>query len=83
MSADETDKIWQRAEIESPCVKICLIHPESGLCLGCYRTPDEIASWSRLSPDARRAVMEELPSRESRITRRSRRGRAARQADQG
>lgn len=83
MSGEETDKIWQRAEIESPCVKICLIHPESGLCLGCYRTPDEIASWSRLSPDARRAVMEELPSRESRITRRSRRGRAARQADQG
>lgn len=71
------DEVWQRAEIESPCVRICLIHPEAGLCTGCYRSRDEIAIWSRLSPEARRVVMDDLPARAGRIVKR-RGGRAAR-----
>ncbi|MDJ0638135.1 MAG: DUF1289 domain-containing protein [Paracoccaceae bacterium] len=60
-----SDEVWKRAEIESPCVKVCVLHPEAGICLGCYRTRDEIAGWSRLSPDARRDVMANLPNRKS------------------
>ena len=71
------DEIWKRAEIESPCVKICVIHPEARLCVGCYRSIEEIGIWSRLSPEARRAVMADLPARASLLTRR-RGGRAAR-----
>ncbi|WP_340107126.1 DUF1289 domain-containing protein [Pikeienuella sp. HZG-20] len=79
MSAERTeDDIWRRAEIDSPCVKICVIHPESGFCIGCYRTGDEIAAWSGMTPAARRVVMEELPAREAKLSRRPRRGRAAR-----
>ena len=59
------DEVWSRDEIESPCVKICLIHPEAGICVGCHRTREEIATWSRLAPEARRAVMSELPARKS------------------
>lgn len=59
------DELWSRDEIESPCVKICLIHPEVGICVGCHRSREEIAIWSQLSPDARRAVMEDLPARKS------------------
>ncbi|SHH32573.1 DUF1289 domain-containing protein [Marivita hallyeonensis] len=71
------DDIWSRDEIESPCVKICVVHPESRLCTGCLRTIDEIGAWSKMSPDARRAVMAELPGRagEHRVRRG---GRAAR-----
>lgn len=58
-----SDGIWQRAEIDSPCVKICVVHPETRLCIGCKRTMDEITAWSHMSPVARRAVMEELPGR--------------------
>ncbi|MEM8872127.1 MAG: DUF1289 domain-containing protein [Pseudomonadota bacterium] len=58
-----TDPIWQRDEIESPCIRVCVIHPSSGLCLGCKRTGAEIASWSRMTPQARRDIMEALPSR--------------------
>jgi len=58
-----TDDIWKRDEVESPCVKICVIHPEARLCTGCLRSLDEIAGWSRMSADQRRAVMAELPSR--------------------
>jgi hypothetical protein len=60
-----SDEVWKRAEIESPCVKICLIHPEARICLGCHRTPDEIAGWSRMTPERRREIMADLPARKS------------------
>lgn len=74
-----TDNVWKRAEVESPCVKICVIHPESRLCTGCLRSIDEITIWSKLSPDARRMVMDDLPNRQSQLTKRKG-GRAARLA---
>lgn len=73
------EQIWTRNEIESPCVKICVIHPEARLCTGCLRTIDEITAWSRMSPEARRAVMVELPARKGRIA--VRRGGRARTAE--
>ena len=75
-----TDEIWKRDEIESPCIKICVIEPKSRLCTGCLRTIDEICDWSRMTPEARREIMAELPSRQSRLTQR-RGGRAARLRD--
>lgn len=74
-----TDRIWQRAEIESPCVKICVIHPQARLCTGCLRSLDEIATWSRMDADQRRAIMAELPDRKA-LLRQRRGGRAARLA---
>ena len=71
------DHIWKRDEIESPCIKICVVHPTERICTGCYRTIDEITAWSRMSPEARQHVMTELPSRVSRLKRR-RGGRDAR-----
>lgn len=72
-----TDDIWKRAEIDSPCVKICVIHPQTRLCTGCLRSIDEIGAWSGMTPEVRREIMEELPSRAKLITKR-RGGRAAR-----
>ena len=71
------DEVWSRPEPRSPCKKVCVIHPESGLCIGCLRTGEEIAAWPRMAPEARRALMAELPGREGRLARR-RGGRAAR-----
>ncbi|MEM6423461.1 MAG: DUF1289 domain-containing protein [Pseudomonadota bacterium] len=51
--------------IETPCVQICVLHPETRLCVGCARTGDEIARWSRMSAEERRVVMAELPQREA------------------
>ncbi|MCC5999565.1 MAG: DUF1289 domain-containing protein [Pararhodobacter sp.] len=76
-NGQEKARIWQRDEIESPCVQICVIHPESRICTGCYRTIDEITAWSRLTPQARRAVMADLPGRAG-LLRQRRGGRAAR-----
>jgi predicted Fe-S protein YdhL (DUF1289 family) len=49
--------------VPSPCVSICTMDPASGLCLGCLRTIDEIATWSMMSEAAKRAVWVQLPSR--------------------
>jgi len=74
-----SDEIWTRKEIESPCVKICVVHRKSRLCTGCLRSIDEIGAWSRLSPEARSAIMADLPARAGAFTKR-RGGRAARLA---
>ncbi len=66
---DVSDDIWKRDEIESPCIKICLIHPEARICTGCHRTIDEIGSWSRLSPEERRTIMDALPDRAATLAR--------------
>jgi uncharacterized protein len=53
--------------IASPCVAVCVVDGASGLCLGCFRTLEEIARWSRLSDAEREAVMAALPERRSQI----------------
>ncbi len=75
-----TDAIWSRAEIESPCVKLCSIHPTHKICVGCHRTLEEIGNWSRYSPEQRRSVMDGLPARAAQFKQR-RGGRAARVQD--
>lgn len=75
-----TDHIWQRDEVQSPCIRICTLHPAEQICIGCYRTGAEIAGWSRMTPEARAALLAELPERAGRLTRR-RGGRAGRLAD--
>ena len=73
-----SDEVWRREAVESPCVKICLVHPATGLCVGCHRTVEEIAAWPGMTPEARRAVMAELPSRAERAKPARRGGRAGR-----
>lgn len=43
-------------EVPSPCQSVCRMDETSGLCVGCLRNLDEIASWSRLDAAARRQV---------------------------
>ncbi len=73
-----TDDIWKRGEVASPCTKVCVIHPEAKICIGCYRTGAEISDWSHMQNDARLALMEQLPARAKLLTKR-RGGRAKRQ----
>lgn len=65
-----TDEIWQREEVESPCIKICVVHPEARICTGCFRTIDEISGWSRMTPDERREIMADLPKRTAHLRKR-------------
>jgi predicted Fe-S protein YdhL (DUF1289 family) len=66
-----TDEIWQRDEADSPCVKICMIHPQTRLCIGCRRSISEISDWSRMTPEQRRDIIAALPARDPGPSRRS------------
>ncbi len=53
--------------VPSPCVSLCKMNRDSGLCEGCMRTLDEIIAWSKADDDFKRAVWAELPDREALI----------------
>ena len=55
------------APIKTPCVKVCVVDGESGLCMGCYRRLNEVAGWAKLSDAERETIMGELKSRRSLI----------------
>ncbi len=76
-----SDEVWRREPVESPCIKVCVLHPQSGLCIGCYRTGAEIAAWTSLTAEARRVLMAELPARAPRVRGARRGGRAGRHAE--
>ncbi len=69
-----------RFDVVSPCVSVCTLDPATGWCQGCLRTVDEIADWSSLDYDGKRAVLERLQERRQAIglpTRRQTRRRRA------
>jgi predicted Fe-S protein YdhL (DUF1289 family) len=47
----------------SPCIKICVVDPLAGLCLGCGRSVAEISLWPEMAETERLAVMATLPAR--------------------
>ena len=71
--------------VETPCIKVCVLDPETGFCIGCGRTGMEIGGWLGFAPAERRAVMDALPERVATLTQRKtrrggRRGRLAAEA---
>jgi uncharacterized protein len=64
-----------RPVIETPCVKVCVVDPETQLCIGCGRTRMEIAGWLGMAAPERHRIVEALPERLATLTqRKSRRG---------
>ena len=49
--------------IESPCIDVCTIDPESGLCIGCSRTQEEINNWSIINDKQQRAIINKNKNR--------------------
>ncbi|WP_422836365.1 DUF1289 domain-containing protein [Afipia carboxidovorans] len=48
---------------ESPCIAVCVISHETGLCRGCGRTRQEISDWATLTPEERATIMTTLVQR--------------------
>ena len=51
------------APISTPCIKVCAVSGQTGLCIGCGRTLAEIAGWGGLSEPERQQIMAALPER--------------------
>ena len=43
--------------IRSPCIGLCALNRETGICGGCFRHIDEIIDWTGLNDDEKRAVL--------------------------
>ena len=50
-------------DVVSPCISICEIDQASGVCKGCYRTLEEIATWSRMENQQRWDIVQSLRDR--------------------
>lgn len=51
------------APISTPCIKVCAVSGQTGHCVGCGRTLQEIARWGAMEEAERKAIMAELPAR--------------------
>lgn len=51
--------------LPSPCVGICRLDPDTGWCLGCARSADELTRWRDLPPDRQAEVWADLPRRKA------------------
>ena len=49
--------------VSTPCIKVCAVSGQTGLCIGCGRTLAEIAGWGGMNETQRLAIMAELPAR--------------------
>ncbi|HEY8353647.1 MAG TPA: DUF1289 domain-containing protein [Methylophilaceae bacterium] len=52
-------------DIVSPCIGVCTMNQESGLCEGCFRSIEEIREWWNMSAEERSEVMQRLEKRQS------------------
>lgn len=49
--------------VNSPCNELCLLDEDTGLCLGCLRTSNEIALWSIYTDTQKKNVLSEIEKR--------------------
>ncbi|MEQ8660722.1 MAG: DUF1289 domain-containing protein [Gammaproteobacteria bacterium] len=53
----------KQGRIVSPCVAVCALNAEQGICIGCLRTREEITCWTRYTDAERAAIMADLERR--------------------
>jgi predicted Fe-S protein YdhL (DUF1289 family) len=51
--------------VPSPCISLCDMDGQTGLCRGCLRTIDEIIAWGSASDDVKRTIWSEIRRREA------------------
>lgn len=49
-------------DVESPCIRNCCLD-DKDICLGCYRTLDDILAWSAGNDDDRRKILANADTR--------------------
>tara|TARA_B110000259_G_C13668442_1_gene263282 strand:- start:72 stop:275 length:204 start_codon:yes stop_codon:yes gene_type:complete len=49
--------------VKSPCINICKIDKDSGLCIGCCRDGNEIFNWISFSQKQKKIVLSKISER--------------------
>ncbi len=57
-----TSDISNALHVESPCVRKCTLDSDD-ICVGCYRSIDEICAWGGADNDQRRAILLQASAR--------------------
>ena len=57
----QVERVKSISKVVSPCIKICTL--QNDFCIGCGRTTQEIAEWSKASDKKKRDILERLPDR--------------------
>ena len=59
--------LMQISEVKSPCISVCTMDEASGLCLGCYRTIDEIQGWWDLDAKSQQKIVDLASQRQVKL----------------
>jgi predicted Fe-S protein YdhL (DUF1289 family) len=51
----------------SPCIGVCLMNAQTGLCEGCFRNLKEIAGWGYYSAWEKRVILDKIDERCERL----------------
>ena len=54
-------------ELESPCISVCLLD-ESDICVGCFRSADEITDWFMADAQGKRDILARAEQRRDAAT---------------
>ena len=65
-----TSDISNALRVESPCVRKCTLDSDD-ICVGCYRSIDEICAWGGADNDQRRAILSQANARRDAKARRA------------
>ena len=55
-------------KVPSPCISVCQMDDLSGLCVGCYRTRAEIATWGSMDQNDQMLLLDILRDRRAKAT---------------
>jgi len=61
----ECSRFHEVTMVRSPCIKTCQIDGDRMLCIGCWRTLDEIVQWLDMKDEQRLAVIARAQHRKS------------------
>ncbi len=53
--------------VKSPCINVCRMDANSGLCEGCLRTVDEIAGWATVPDEKKVLILVAVAQRRARL----------------
>jgi hypothetical protein len=52
-------------QVASPCVNVCQLDPQTGYCMGCMRTIEEIADWLEMTDEEKQQVLDRIEQRKA------------------
>jgi predicted Fe-S protein YdhL (DUF1289 family) len=53
--------------VPSPCLDICHFDRRSDMCVGCFRTTEEVRQWKKMSDHRRHQIIAERRRREAKL----------------